>query len=131
MGDAAMKTLDWILWFSVLFCCALPLVLRRLRRIRVHTVHRDSVHFPNRPFLCPDLILERKPLAPGATAAEGWCTDCGWEDAHALDCPRVTGETCPKCGKPKRTQYVCHYCNFAGFVIIFDFPSPSKIARLK
>jgi hypothetical protein len=125
-----MTALDWALWFAVLFCCALPFVIRRyIRRVRIHSVFRPSIHLPERPFLCADLVLNRKPCNGVAEAWKGWCTDCGWAGSmgHALDCPQLTGEICPRCAKPKRTQHVCHYCGFAGFVIIFGFPQQASL----
>jgi hypothetical protein len=128
-----MTPLGYLYTACVLFilgCWSLTFFLRR--RIRVHTVHRDSIFFPESTFLCADLVLGRQP-ATGVSDPAQWCTDCGWqgEMGHAADCPRVTGQRCPRCDKPKRAAHVCHYCGFAGFVIVFDFAfSPARKRRL-
>lgn len=114
-----MTALGWLYSacaFFVPFCWALTFLLRR--RVRFQSAHRRSVHFPLSHFRCAEANA-----APGGGADSAGCSDCGGgEDktGHSADCPRITGERCPRCEKPKRTAYVCHYCGFAGFVIIFD-----------
>ena len=115
----------WIACIIFIFYCWLFVFFCR-RRIRIQAVHRDSIYFPDAPFICADLVLDRQPVNGVRDPNLSWCTDCGWqgEMGHALDCPRITGACCPRCDKPKRTAHVCHYCGFAGFVIIFDFKFP-------
>jgi hypothetical protein len=124
--------MTWLTWLFIAFCWALPILFYAIarRRIHIHSVHRDSVHFPEPgPFLCTDLVLERKPCAAASLAQPpaGWCYDCGWQNGrHALDCPQMTGERCPRCAKPKRTAHACHYCGFAGFLVIVNLSSSSS-----
>jgi hypothetical protein len=105
-------------------CWSVTLFLRR--RIRFHAVHRASIHFPLSHFECGYLVGQPETFPAGRS----WCTDCGRQAdvGHSADCPRITGERCPMCEKPKRTAHVCHYCGFAGFVIMFDLKKPSAIS---
>jgi len=129
-----MNRLILLLWIPPLVSASylLLLLLRPfLRRVHIHSVHRDSVHFPEPgPFLCTDLILGRKPCAaaPAPEPRQGWCSDCGWQgQRHALDCPQITGERCPRCAKPKRTAHACHYCGFAGFLVIVNLSTKPQL----
>lgn len=108
-------TIQWLWGACLLFIAGCFLIAFRRRRLwmpgfRVYAVHRESIHFAE---------------------PANFCTDCGgllsWLSqsmTHAADCPRLTGERCPLCDKPKRMAHVCHYCGFAGFVIVFDFKFP-------
>ena len=130
-----MTRMQWLGIACGIFAIGCWLVTLSMRRwIRFHRVHRDSIHFLHFPlthFQCADLVM-RQPF--GKPALDTWCTDCGWPGEmgrHSDDCPRVTGERCPRCDRPKRTAHVCHSCGFAGFVIIFDLKFPrEKNSRL-